>query len=386
MNKIKKIFFIMINIIFIFSMECFAKYNYKFTLNAYRLSRDASEIIYTLSRTENDKEYTNKDVVLTIDFNKPIYEIDGFTISENRKRLTKVITENEKSIITVEDVSGNRKDVSYEINNIDKIPPEIIGVDNGKTYTSNVTLDYKDNVGIKEVVIDKYSDLKISLYDDYYDTGTYKGTDLTDTTANIRVISHPKNTKTYKYYINNSFKAESSDTQYNFTGLKKGTSYTIRVEAIDENGKVLQTATRGIKTKLYSKITGNKNSSGTFSVTVSGIDSSIDSVVAVAFTDSSGKNITYPSIKSDRTVSVTFKAQAVTENIQSGYYYFHLQFFDNGNHVETACCNIMFKNSSSSSSSLSGDTIYNLTANGNYHIIVTDLAGNKTEKYITIKK
>ena len=41
----------MINIIFIFSMECFAKYNYKFTLNAYRLSRDASEIIYTLSRT-----------------------------------------------------------------------------------------------------------------------------------------------------------------------------------------------------------------------------------------------------------------------------------------------------------------------------------------------
>lgn len=386
MNKIKKIFFVMLNIIFIFSMECFAKYNYTFSLNAYKLSRDSSEITYVLSRTESDKEYTNKDVTLTIDFNKPIYEIDGFTISEDRRKLTKVITENEKNIITVEDISGNKKDVTYEINNIDKIPPEIIGVDNGKTYTSNVTLDYKDNVGIKGVVIDKYSDLKISLYDDYYDTGTYKGTDLTDTTANIRVISHPKNTKTYKYYINNSFKAESSDTQYNFTGLKKGTSYTIKVEAIDENGKVLQTATRGIKTKFYSNITGTKNSSGTFAVTVSGIDSSIDSVVAVAFTDSSGKNITYPSIKSDRTVSVTFKAQAVTENIQSGYYYFHLQFFDNGNYVETACCNIMFKNSSSSSSSPSGDTIYNLTENGNYHIIVTDLAGNKTEKYITIKK
>lgn len=384
MNKLKKIFFVMINIIFIFSMECLAKYNYKFTLNAYRLSRDSSEITYVLSRTESDKEYTNKDVILTIDFNKTISEIDGFTISEDRKQLTKKISENEKNTITVEDISGNKKDVFYEINNIDKIPPEIIGVENGKTYTSNVILDYKDNVEIKDIVIDKYSDLKLSLYDDYYDTGSYKGTDLTDTTANIRVVSHPKNTKTYKYYINNSFKAESTNTQYNFTGLKKGTSYTIKVEAIDENGKVLQTATRGIKTKLYSKITGNKNSSGTFSVTVSGIDSSIDSVIAVAFTDSSGKSITYPKIKSDRSVSVTFATNAVTENIENGYYYFHLQLFDNGVHVDTACCNIIFK--SSSTSSLSGNSLYNLTTNGNYHIIVTDLAGNKAEKYITIKK
>ena len=384
MNKIKKIFFITLNIIFIFSMECLAKYNYSFTLNAYKLSRDSSEITYILSRTESDKEYTNKDVTLTIDFNKPIYQIDGFTISEDRKKLTKIIKENEKNIITVEDISGNQKDVSYEINNIDKIPPEIIGVDNGKTYTSNVTLDYKDNIGIKDIVIDKYSDLKLSMYDDYYDTVSYKGTDLTDTTANIRVISHPKDTKTYKYYINNSFKAESAKTQYNFTGLKKGTSYTIKVEAIDENGKVLQTATRNIKTKLYSKITGNKNSSGTFSVTVSGIDASIDSVVAVAFTNSSGKNITYPGIKSDRSLSVTFKAQAVTESINTGYYYFHLQLFDDGVHVDTACCNIVFKESSSSSST--GDNLYKLTTNGNYHIIVADLAGNKTEKYITIKK
>ncbi len=384
MNKVKKIVFIMINIILMFSIECFAKYNYNFTLNAYKLSRDSSEITYVISRTESDREYTNQDVVLTIDFNKPVYPIDGFTISEDRKQLTKKISENEKSTITVEDISGNKKDVPYEINNIDKIPPEIIGVENGKTYTSNVSLDYKDNIGIKDIVVDKYSDLKLSLYDDYYDTGSYKGTDLTDTTANIRVISHPKNTKTYKYYINNSFKAESTNTQYNFTGLKKGTSYTIKVEAVDENGIVLQTATRNIKTKLFSKITGTKNSSGTFAVTVSGIDSNIDSAIAVAFTNSSGKNMTYPKIKSDNSISVTFATNAVTENIEEGYYYFHLQFFDNGNHVETACCNIIFKTSDTSNSS--GNTLYNLTTNGNYHIIVTDLAGNKTEKYIIIKK
>lgn len=386
MNKIKRIIFIMINIILILSLEVLAKYNYKFTLNAYKLNRDASEITYTLKRSESDKEYTNQDVILTINLNKPIYVIDGFTISEDRKILTKTITENEKNTITVEDVSGNKKDIFYEINNIDKIPPEIIGIENGKTYTSNVTLDYKDNIGIKDIVIDKYSDLKLSMNDDYYDTESYKGTDLTDTTANIRVISHPKNTKTYKYYINNSFKAESSNTQYNFTGLKKGTSYTIKVEAVDVNGKVLQTATRNIKTKMFSKITANKTSSGTFSVTVSGLDSSIDNAIAVAFTDSSGKNMTYPKVKSDHSISVTFATSAVTSNIETGYYYFHLQFFDGGNHVDTACCNVKFKESSSGSSTTSGNTLYKLTTNGNYHIMVTDLAGNKAEKNIIIKK
>ena len=89
MNKIKKIIFVMINIVLILSVNVFAKYNYKFTLNAYKLNRDSREIIYTLNRTENDKEYTNQDVILTIDLNKPIYEIDGFTISEDRKQLTK---------------------------------------------------------------------------------------------------------------------------------------------------------------------------------------------------------------------------------------------------------------------------------------------------------
>lgn len=384
MNKLKKIIIIMINLIMVLSIEVFAKYNYEVTLNAYQFTRDNSEITYTLTRTEEEKEYTNKDVILTINLNKPIYVVDGFTISNDMKTLNRTITENEEKTIIVEDISGNTKEISYNINNIDKIPPEIIGVENGKTYTSNVTLDYKDNIGIKDIIIDKYSNLKLSLNDDYYDTGSYKGTDLTDTTANIRVIEHPKNTKSYKYYINNTLKSESSNTQYNFTGLKKGTSYTIKVEAIDENGNVLQSATRNVKTKMFSKITGTKNSSGTFTVTLTGIDSSIDNVVAVAYTNLNNQNATYPSIKSDRSLSVMFTAQAVTGTVENGYYYFHLQLYDNGNLVDTACCNIIFKTSSSTSST--GNTLYSLTSNGNYQIIVTDLAGNKTEKYITIKK
>lgn len=384
MNKAKKIVFILIYIIIFFSVDVFAKYNCKYELKAYKLTRDTSEITYTILRNISEDEYTNQDVVLTIDLNKPVYEIDGFTISEDRKKLSRTISENEEKIIEVEDISGNRKEITYTVNNIDKIPPEIIGVENGKVYNSNVTLEYKDNIGIKNVIVDKYSNLKLSVNDDYYDTESYKGTDLTDTTANIRVVEHPKNTKYYKYYINNQFKGETTNTQYTFTGLKKGITYTIKVEAIDENKNVLQTATRNVKTKMFSKISATKNSSGTFAVTLTGIDSSIDNVVAVAYTNLNNQNATYPSIKSNRSLSVTFTAQAVTGDVQNGYYYFHLQLYDNGNLVDTACCNVIFK--STTSSSTPGNTLYKLVSNGNYQIIVTDFAGNKTEKYITIKK
>ena len=87
----------MINIIFIFTVKSFAKYNFDFELKAYKLNRDNSEITYSLSRTDSDKEYTNQDVILTVNLNKPVYKIDGFVISEDRKKLTKVIKENEKA-------------------------------------------------------------------------------------------------------------------------------------------------------------------------------------------------------------------------------------------------------------------------------------------------
>ena len=386
MNKIYKISIIIISLFFLLSVECFAKYNYTFRLNAYSFTRDNSEITYTISKGD-ENTYTNKDVVMTINLNKPIYEnIDGFSISEDKKTLTKTFTENETNSITVEDISGNKKEIEYSVNNIDKIPPEIIGVENGKTYSSNVTLDYKDNVGIKEIKVDKYSDLELTVYDDYYDNSFFKGIDVLDTTAKIRVSSHPKNTYKYRYYINNSLKAQTTEKEYQFTGLSKATSYTVKVEAIDKNGKVLQTVTRGIKTKLFSKIEATKNNSGTFTVTVYGIDSSIDRVALVSFWNGTNHVYAGANINSNRSVTTTFTAQAVTGSVQSGYYYFHVQLYDNerGGLIDTACCNIIFNQSYNGGGST--QNLYNLTSNGNYQIIVTDLAGNQTEKCVTIKK
>lgn len=385
-----KIITITFLIIMAFSVNVIAKYNYTYTLNAYNLIRDNSKITYTITKNISDEEYTNKDVLLTITLNKPVENVSGFELSENRKTLTKLLIENESQTITVEDDFGNIQNIDYSVSNIDKEPPQIIGVEDGKTYNTDVKIKYTDNVGIKDIFVEKYSaELVLSLHDDYYDTSFFRGTDLTDTTAKIRVIEHPKNTRTYKYYINNELKAQTENTEYKFTGLSKASSYTIKVEAIDEDGNVLDTKTRGIKTRLYSKLEGIKNSSGTFSYTVYGIDSSIDKVEAISYTNDNNKSFQFPSINSNRNVTVTVSAQDITGTLQNGYYYFHLLLYDNekGGVVDTACFNVKFnENISESSDENSILDVNNLTSNGNYQIIVTDFAENKTKKLITINK
>ena len=130
-----------------------------------------------------------------------------------------------------------------------------------------------------------------------------------------------------------------------------------------------------------------KNSSGSFTFTVYGIDPSIDSVTAVGFTNQNNRIYQYPSIKSDRSVSVNFSGQTITGNLQTGYYYFHLQLYDNGQVVDAVCCNVKFYENYIEPTENSGKVdLYNLTSNGNYQILVTDLAGNQTEKLITISK
>lgn len=381
-----KILFMIIIIVMSLKLEVCAKYNYSYTLNAYSLRRDSSEILYEMTRTEEEKEYTNQDVLLTINFNKPIYEIDGFTISEDGRTLTKTIAENETNTIIAKDISGNYKEIAYEINNIDKIPPEILGIEDNKTYNTDVVLNYQDNIGIKEINVDKYSNLKLSLYNGYYDIANFKGTDMTDTTANIRVVGHPKYTKSYRYYIDDILKAESKETQYKFTELKKGTSYIIKVEAIDVNGNVLETATRTVKTKTFSRVSLEKDSTtGTCEVKVYGIDPSIDNAIAIGYSSSGNQKVTYPVINSNGNLTEKFYAKDITGNIKEGYYYFHIQLYDNGVLIDTVTCNVIFVENFYENTDVDYD-LYNLKSNGNYQITVVDLAGNETTKTVIISK
>ena len=98
-------------------------------------------------------EKTNKDVQVTIVSNKELQELEGWSLSLDKKILTKLYNNNTKENIIIKDILGNEKNETIEINNIDKEPP-ILQIhysdvnENGEimvTITSNEELDEKYN-------------------------------------------------------------------------------------------------------------------------------------------------------------------------------------------------------------------------------------------------
>lgn len=384
MNIIKKIFILIVITLMILQTTIYGKYNYKYTLNAFSLNRDCSEIIYEITKSESDKKYTNKDVLLEINLNKPVEAIDGFCISEDRKKLSKTISQNENDTIIVEDISGNKKDITYNIDNIDKIPPEIIGIEDGKTYKTNKIIQYRDNVGIENIFVDEYSKLLFAIYPDYYDSDLYKGIDVTNTSIYVDIITHPQNTKYYCFYLNDILKMKTEDSEFMFTELSSGTDYEVKVEALDINGNVLDEQTQKVKTKYFSSITLEKGLDNV-RITLKGIDSIVSKAYSVGFIDTNNPKYKNVEINSNRDLTVEFSAYEFGNMISDRYYYFHVNLQDiTGNTLEVVCCNVIFGKNYIKDNEITD--INNLTKNGNYQIVVTDYAGNKTEKNIIINK
>ena len=75
--------------------------------------------------TYSNKNITKNDIQVTITANKQLQELDGWTLSEDKKSLVKTYTINTNETITVKDINGNEKSVIIEINNIDKILPKL---------------------------------------------------------------------------------------------------------------------------------------------------------------------------------------------------------------------------------------------------------------------
>ena len=71
------------------------------------------------------KNPTNKNVKVTITANEEIQSIEGWTLSSDKKTLTKEYSENTKETIVVKDIAGNEVSTNIEITNIDKTLPEI---------------------------------------------------------------------------------------------------------------------------------------------------------------------------------------------------------------------------------------------------------------------
>ena len=67
---------------------------------------------------------TNGEVTVTIKLNEEIVPVEGWTLSEDKKSISKSFSENVKGNVTVYDLAGNPKIKYYSIKNIDKNAPE----------------------------------------------------------------------------------------------------------------------------------------------------------------------------------------------------------------------------------------------------------------------
>ena len=74
----------------------------------------------TVKVSYNITSITNKDVTATITANEEIREVEGWSLSEDGKALTKIYNINEEETITVQDIAGNKTEANIKITNIDK--------------------------------------------------------------------------------------------------------------------------------------------------------------------------------------------------------------------------------------------------------------------------
>jgi len=71
------------------------------------------------------KDMTKEDVIVTITANKELQEKENWTLSEDKKTLTKKYEQNIEEQIMIKDILGNRENVTIKISNIDKIGPKL---------------------------------------------------------------------------------------------------------------------------------------------------------------------------------------------------------------------------------------------------------------------
>lgn len=254
--KIKKILFLVLSFILLNSIV-YAKYIYNFNEEIIVLKRDTELPNCTISYST--QECTKENVIITLECNKQVEQISGFEISEDKKTLTKIVTENESKVVTLRDMSGNCNTVEYSVTNIDKEIPKIIGCENNGVYDDPVNLKFEDNNEIKSISIDKYSnDLKIEYNKEFFEYASYDELEQSKDKIYIRVKEHPLNTVNYKYYINDNIYSTSSDTEYIYTGLETEREYLVKVQALDCNGNVLKEATMNVTSGYFEYINYNK--------------------------------------------------------------------------------------------------------------------------------
>lgn len=97
----------------------------------------------SLQVTYSTKEVTSGKVEVTIKAKEEMQEVEGWTLSKDKKTLKKEYTQNTQEEVKVKDIAGNVTKTSIRVNNIDKEAPVITvrKITNNSTYPNYANKD-----------------------------------------------------------------------------------------------------------------------------------------------------------------------------------------------------------------------------------------------------
>ena len=144
------------------------------------------------------KNPTKGNVKVTITSNEEVQSVPGWTLSSDKRTLTKEYSDNTKETITIRDLAGNEKQATIEINNIDKTGPSVnVGYSTKNPTRENVTVTITSNEEIQGVQGWTLSSDKKTLTKEYTEntteTITIKDLAGNETQANIEISNIDKN-------------------------------------------------------------------------------------------------------------------------------------------------------------------------------------------------
>ena len=258
--------------------------NYEGNITVYDEAGNSSKILVSINNIDKTPPVlnisystttpTNKSVTATITSNKKVQEVEGWTLSENKKTLTKEYSSNYTGNLTVYDEAGNSSKILVSINNIDKTPP-VLNISYSTTTPTNksVTATITSNKKVQEIEGWTLSENKKTLTKEY--SSNYEG--------NITVYDEAGNNSKVQVKINNidtvdpKLQVEYSTTKITNQNVTVTITSNKQIKKIDgwnlsEDKKILtKTFTEnGRETIIVNDLAGNK--SETIKINVQNID------------------------------------------------------------------------------------------------------------------
>ena len=154
MKKINMVLVFIIILFFIIGINTVvtAKYffEYKYSIGNINIDRRPPKANVNYSTIEP----TGKNVTVTIEVDEDIQEVEGWSLSQDKRHLTKEYEENQSEIVEVKDLAGNTKNVEVNVKNIDKEKPyiELIKINNSN---SNKKANYNHELIFRIKIIEK---------------------------------------------------------------------------------------------------------------------------------------------------------------------------------------------------------------------------------------